>query len=118
MLPASLGEPVNYSKEILTAVGGGKVPDEPFSHIYVDLLGPIPSSHSCQYLFTIIDLFSRWPKAIPLSSTTASDCAQALLLHWVAQFGVHHHLTSHHGPQFTSALWTAVAASLGVLVYI
>lgn len=84
------------------------VPNEPFSHIHKDFVGPLPPSHGHEYLFTVIDRCSRLPKAIPLRSTMAADCIQALLLHWVAWFGVPHHLTSDWGHQFTSAFWTAL----------
>ena len=58
------------------------VPSRRFSHIYVDLVGPLPSSWGYTHLFTIIDRTTRWPEAIPLSSTSSSDCARALFSSW------------------------------------
>jgi len=51
------------------------VPVRRFSHIHVDLVGPLPRSGGYSYLFTIIDRTTRWPEAVPLASTTASDCS-------------------------------------------
>ena len=84
-----------------------------FDHIHVDLVGPLPPSNGYTHLFTVIDRFSRRPEAIPLSSTTATDCAQALLTHWISRFGIPLHISSDQGPQFTSQLWMSVARLLG-----
>jgi cleavage and polyadenylation specificity factor subunit 1 len=54
------------------------VPARCFSHIHVALVGPLPASKGFTYLFTIIDRTSRWPKAIPIVTTTTVDCANAL----------------------------------------
>jgi hypothetical protein len=55
------------------------VPVRRFSHIHVDLVGPLPRSSGFSYLFTVVDRTTRWPEAVPLASTTAADCAAALL---------------------------------------
>jgi hypothetical protein len=60
------------------------VPSRRFSHIHVDLVGPLPASRGFTYLFTIIDRTSRWPEAIPLHATTTVDCANALFQGWVS----------------------------------
>ena len=39
-----------------------------FSHIHVDLMGPLPSSRGFTHLFSILNRTSRWPVAVPLSS--------------------------------------------------
>ena len=88
-----------------------------FDHIHVDLVGPLPPSNGYTHLFTVIDRFSRWPEAIPLTSTTAADCAQALLIHWISRFGIPLHISSDQGPQFTSQLWMSVAKLLGTQVH-
>ena len=91
------------------------VPARRFSHLHVDLVGPLPPSAGCEYLFTIIDRTSRWPEAVPLSSTSASACADALINVWISRFGVPAHLTSDRGPQFVSTLWDRVCTVLGII---
>jgi cleavage and polyadenylation specificity factor subunit 1 len=90
------------------------VPIRRFAHIHVDLVGPLPVSANCNYLFTVVDRTTRWPEAIPMSSTTAADCATALLQGWIQRFGVPDTITSDRGPQFTSALWAAVCSLLSI----
>jgi len=90
------------------------VPTRRFSHIHVDLVGPLLASRGFTHLFTIIDRTSRWPEAIPLNSTTTVDCANALFAGWVARFGVPAVITSDRGAQFTSALWAPLCNMLDI----
>ena len=77
----------------------------------------------CQYskgythLLTVVDRFTRWPEAIPLSQTDAASVGRAFALHWIARFGVPTDITSDRGPQFTAEIWRALAESLGSKVH-
>jgi transposase InsO family protein len=91
------------------------VPIQRFSHVHVDLVGPLPSSaDGFAYLLTAIDRSTHWAEAIPLKATSATDCAEAFISGWVARFGVPATLTSDRGVQFTSSFWSAVMSRLGV----
>jgi len=90
------------------------VPQRRFSHIHVDLVGPLPRSNGYTHLFTVIDRSTRWPEAIPLSSTSASDCALALLHGWISRFGMPAVITSDRGPQFTSQVWSGLSSLLNL----
>jgi hypothetical protein len=81
------------------------IPQRRFSHLHVDLVGPLQYSNNFNYIFTIIDRTSKWMEAIPLSDTSAAACAKALTFTWISRFGVPETITSDHGPQFTSKLW-------------
>ncbi|CAL9694266.1 unnamed protein product [Knipowitschia caucasica] len=88
-----------------------------FDHVNVDLVGPFPPSRGCSYLLTMVDRTTRWPEAIPLSSTTSAEVARAFIASWVSCFGTPSDLSSDRGPQLTSELWTAVAKGLGLKVH-
>jgi len=90
------------------------IPTRRFSHIHVDVVGPLPVSQGFTYLFTIVDRTSRWPEAIPLKSVTTIDCASALFQGWVSRFGVPAVITSDRGAQFTSSLWAALCSLLNI----
>jgi transposase InsO family protein len=90
------------------------VPVRRFAHLHVDLVGPLPCSSGFSYLFTVVDRTTRWPEAIPLTSTTAADCAAALLHGWIQRFGVPDIITSDRGPQFTSSLWASLCRLLSI----
>jgi transposase InsO family protein len=94
-----------------------KVPNQRFGHIHVDLVGPLPPSHGYTHLLTIIDRFTRWPEAIPLSETDTFTCARALIANWISRFGVPTDISSDRGAQFTSQLWSSIAQLLGVQLH-
>lgn len=93
------------------------VPPRRFTHVHVDLVGPLPVSAGFSYLFTVIDRTTRWPEAFPLRDITAASCARAFIGGWVARFGVPLDMTSDRGAQFTSALWSAMATTLGTQLH-
>ena len=84
------------------------VPEKRFSHINIDIVGPLPFSSGFTYLLTIIDRNTRWPEAIPLRGITTPECVHALNTGWIARFGIP--VSSDHGSQFTSSLWSEIAA--------
>ena len=96
-----------------SGVGSFPVPQRRFSHIHVDVVGPLPSSEEFKYLFTIVDRSTRWPEAVPMKAATTAACASALLSSWVSRFGVPLHITSDRGSTFTSSLWTALTQLMG-----
>lgn len=90
------------------------VPENKFSHIHVDLVGPLPNSAGHSHLLTVIDRTTRWLEAIPLLSTTATAVADALIAGWIARFGVPANLTSDRGVQFSSEVWAILMSKLGI----
>ena len=88
-----------------------EVPHRRFDHIHVDLVGPLPPSQGFTHLLTVVDRFTRWPEAIPLSTTDALTCANALVAQWIARFGVPMDISSDRGSQFTSQLWAYLAVT-------
>ena len=88
-----------------------------FDSSHVDLVGPLPPSQGFSYLLSIMDRFTWWPEAIPLTDTSAKSCAWALLFHWVAHFSLLTDISLDRGAQFTSQLWTAMIELLGAKLH-
>jgi hypothetical protein len=81
------------------------IPHSRFTHVHVDLVGPLPvSSGGFNHIFTMIDRSTRWLEAVPLKDTSATSCADTFVATWVARFSVPELITSDRGPQFTSAV--------------
>ena len=96
-----------------SGVGTFHPPERRFSHIHVDVVGPLPPSEDHRYLLTIVDRSTRWPEAIPMKSATADSCAAVLVSHWISRFGVPLRMTSDRGSNFTSSLWASLTKLIG-----
>ena len=94
------------------------VPNKRFDHVHIDLVGPLPPSQGFTHLLTVVDRFTRWPEAIPLSDTGTKACARAFLNHWVARFGLPGDISSDRGAQFTSQLWADIAELYGTKLHL
>ena len=77
------------------------------------MVGPLPESGGFKYLLTMIDRFTRWPEAIPLNDIETRTITVAYIQNWVARYGVPSQMTSDHGTQFVSELWSAMSNLLG-----
>ncbi|KAL0202690.1 hypothetical protein M9458_000708, partial [Cirrhinus mrigala] len=93
------------------------VPKHPWSHIAVDFITDLPSSHGHTTILTVIDRFSKGCRLIPLPKLpTAMETAETLCDSVFRFYGLPEDIVSDHGPQFTSRLWTSFFHLLGVNV--
>ena len=105
------------SKQKLLDIKHFRTPDARFSHVHVDIVGPLPDSSGYKYLLTVVDRFTRWREAVPMKDITAQSYADSFLLHSVACFGSPTIITTDRGAQFTSLLWTEMCQFLGSKLY-
>ncbi|BHF80129.1 hypothetical protein SprV_0702325300 [Sparganum proliferum] len=88
-------------------------PGARFSHVRLDIVGPLPLSNGCSYLLTCVDRFTRWPEAIPLPDIAAPTVVKTFLSRWVAIFGAPSTITTDRGAQFESNLFQSLLSFLG-----
>jgi cleavage and polyadenylation specificity factor subunit 1 len=92
-----------------------QLPVKRFSHVHIDIVGPLPASPGgCTHLLTMVDMSMRWAEAVPLINTSTASCAAAFFNSWVSRFGVPAVLTSDRGVQFSSAVWGELCTTLGI----
>lgn len=68
------------------------------------MIGPL-SPNNYSYVLTIIDSFTRWSEAIPITDITAETVAKAFTNRRVSLVGVSSIMTTDTGAQFESALF-------------
>jgi cleavage and polyadenylation specificity factor subunit 1 len=103
------------TKQATAAVQPIPIPGRRFSHVHVDLVGPLPvSKEGYKYLFTMIDRSTRWLEALPVKDLEAATAADALVSGWISRFGVPADITSDRGTQFCSQVWRAMCEKLGI----
>lgn len=89
------------------------MPSKRFSHVHLDIVGPLPPSQGNKYLLTMVDRFTRWPEAVPLPSIEAETVANAFVDHWISRFGTPDTVTTDQGRQFESRLFRQFCSRLG-----
>ncbi|KAI2659651.1 Transposon Tf2-11 polyprotein [Labeo rohita] len=91
------------------------VPKRPWSHIAVDFVTDLPSSHGNTTILSVIDRFSKGCRFIPLPKLpTAMETAEALCNSVFRFYSLPEDIVSDRGPQFTSRLWSSFFRLLGV----
>ena len=98
-------------------IGDFPVPQKRFSHIHVDVCGPLPESKGYKYLLSVICRTTRFWDAIPMKEASSMACAEALLHAWVSKFGLASHCTSDNGSEFVSNLWKSMGDKLNIKLH-
>ncbi|KAG8196637.1 hypothetical protein JTE90_006547 [Oedothorax gibbosus] len=96
-----------------SAIGDYPLPSCRFSHINVDVVGPLPTSCGFSYVLTCVDRFSRWPEAFPMVDQTAATIAETFFAGWISRFGVPECISTDQGRSFESDLCHALMKFLG-----
>ena len=96
-----------------SGIGHFPVPDERFSYIHIDVVGPLPESRGYKYLLSVLDRTSHWLELYPMKSASAAECAEAFLQS-LARFGAPATAVSDNGNSFVSRLWEDINRIFGV----
>ena len=92
-------------------------PGRCFDCVNIDIVRHLALSKGNCFLLTMVDGFTRWPKATPLKEVTTLACTKAFVDTWVFCFRVPTHLSSDRGPQFISHLWSSIHQLLGIRLH-
>jgi transposase InsO family protein len=91
------------------------VPAKRFSHVHLDLVGPLPvAADGSTYLLTMVDRTTRWLEAALMRTMEAAVCADAFIAVRVTRFGVPATVTTDRGRQFSSAVWSTLCQRLNI----
>lgn len=101
------------SRHTKSPFGSFQLPSSRFSHVHLDIVGPLPPSRDNRYILTCIDRFSRWPEAYPIPNQTAETISETFFSGWIARFGVPEIITTDRGANFESSLFSSLCRFLG-----
>ena len=90
------------------------VVEPPFTRVIIDMMGPLPpTSAGNKYLLTIMDVTTRYPEAVPVSSMHARTVVKHLI-QFFTHFELPKELQSDRGINFTSNLFAQTMKDLGI----
>lgn len=84
-----------------------------FTHVTLDVVGPLLPPNSQCYLLTMTDHFTHWPEAVQIDNITAEMLASATASMWLARFGCPQHITTDHGREFECNLFAQLVKFCG-----
>ena len=86
----------------------------PCERYSIDLCGPFVMSNGYHYVFTAVDVFSRFLVAVPLRDKTAECVARALFEHVILEHGIPFEILSDRGGEFLADVTQELMLILGI----
>ena len=102
--------------KIQPEVGKFPIPDKRFTHLHLDVVGPLPKSRVFLYILSVYDRSSRHYECIPMVEATAEACCHAFLHGWVQRYGLPQTAIADNGNSFIAKLWTDLQKTLNIQV--
>ena len=79
------------------------MPDQRFTGILLDVVGPLPPSEGHRFFLIVFCRTTRWLEAYLMKQATADECSKAFL-QGTSRYGVPHVNISDNGNSFISNL--------------
>ncbi|ETO05178.1 hypothetical protein RFI_32218, partial [Reticulomyxa filosa] len=87
----------------------------PFQMVALDIVSPLPEAENgYQYIFTMIDRFTRYVAAVPLKTSTAKEVTLAFTNEWIYRHGIPETILSDNGAQFTGKVAECMSEIMGI----
>lgn len=91
------------------------MPSKPFQIVQWDIVGPLPiTKNNNKYILVIIDLFSKWVEAFPITNLDSVILADRLVNDVICRYGIPRQLHSDNGTNFKSNLIKNVCEIFGI----
>ena len=80
----------------------------------MDIVGPLKESEGYRYVLTMVDRYSRWVEAVPMTNIEARTVAKHFIETWISRFGVPAIVTTDRGLLFQSQLFRELGDTFGI----
>ncbi|CAA9996130.1 unnamed protein product [Nesidiocoris tenuis] len=90
------------------------LPTCPSEIVGIDLVGPIPSVSGPKYILTIVDHFTKYAEAYPLTDISSRSIADTLIRKYFVSHGMPERIVSDRGANFTSDLIKELCQTYGI----
>jgi len=88
-----------------TTSGSAKIRPEPFAHIGLDIVGPLPVTlQGNRYLIVAVDFFTKWVEAEPLKEANAQNIAEFIHKEIICRHAKPQEITTDRGTEFNNQL--------------
>ena len=92
-----------------------QVTTEPLQRVAVDILAlDPPTKRGNRYVLVIVDYFTKWMEALPMTNQRAKTCIRKFVTQFVCRFGIPDQCHSDMGVQFESKIMEGVCRLLGI----
>jgi hypothetical protein len=92
-----------------------QVTTEPLQRVAVDILAlDPPTKRGNRYVLVIVDYFTKWMEALPMTNQRAKTCIKKFVTQFVCRFGIPDQCQSDQGVQFESKIMEGVCRLLGI----
>ena len=98
------------AKAVVPAEMGSTAAKEVNESLFMDHMGPLREENGFKFLLVMVDRFSGFVIAVPVTDTTAVTTVQAFWDRWRSVFGVPRLMTSDGGPAFANAEFKDLSA--------
>ena len=81
------------------------------------MVGPLKKSSkgSCMHLLVVVDKFTKWIEAVPITSSTALTAVN-FIKSIIFRFGVQHNIITDNGTNFTAGEFQNFCKELGIKI--
>ena len=77
-------------------------PDKPFDHLLIDFIELTPTAEGKKYSLVMVDMFSKWVEAYPMSKQDSTAVAKILLSDIIPRWGIPTKISSDNGAPFAN----------------
>ena len=102
------------SKRLHGPLGKPPTPEAPLEVMHCDLFGPLRTDHGKSHILVMTCPFTKYTRFCAVESKKPECIAEAIMEHWVADFGVPNICVSDAAPDFCSKLSQEIWDMLGV----